>query len=74
VFIDGDHGYRGARADWQLAVSLGARMVAFHDIVDSDWHASERCCVSRLWQELRSTHVTREIALGDWGGIGVAVL
>jgi len=73
VFIDGDHGYRGARADWELATSLGARMVGFHDIVDSDWHATERCCVSRLWQELRASHTTREIALGDWGGIGVAM-
>jgi hypothetical protein len=49
-------------------------MVAFHDIVDSDWHASARCCVSRLWRELRANHMTREIALGDWGGIGVVLL
>jgi hypothetical protein len=74
VFIDGDHSYRGARADWGLATSVGARMVAFHDIVDSDWHASARCCVSRLWRELRANYTTREIALGDWGGIGVVLL
>lgn len=32
VFIDGDHSTGGARADWELARGLGARIVGFHDI------------------------------------------
>lgn len=32
VFIDGDHSEAGCRADWELALRLGARMVGFHDV------------------------------------------
>lgn len=71
VHIDGDHGYRAARRDWELARSVGARHIAFHDIVDSHWHAQNRCCVSRLWAELKAGHRTLERSGSDWGGIGV---
>jgi hypothetical protein len=71
VFIDGDHGYRAARSDWMLALSPGARFIGFHDIVDSHWHVAARCCVSRLWAELRGEYRTEERTLGDWAGIGV---
>jgi hypothetical protein len=39
--------------------------------VDSDWHAANRCCVSRLWAEIAAEHPTEEIASGEWGGLGV---
>ena len=71
VHIDGDHGYRAVSRDWELARRLGARHVAFHDIVDSHWHAHNRCCVSRLWAELKAGHRTLERSGTDWGGIGV---
>jgi spore maturation protein CgeB len=74
VFIDSDHGYRSVRSDWLLAQSLRARLVGFHDIVDSHWHVQNRCCVSRLWAELKAEHETEEKASGDWGGIGVVRL
>jgi hypothetical protein len=74
VFIDGDHGYRGARADFDLAKSRRAKLVGLHDIVDSDWHADARCCVSRLWREIKQEARTEERAAGNWGGIGVVRL
>lgn len=74
VFIDADHGYASTRAQWELARTLGARLIGFHDIVDSDWHVQNRCCVERLWRHLRATHKTEERASGDWGGIGLVRL
>jgi hypothetical protein len=71
AFIDGDHSYRAACSDWRLVRSMGARFIAFHDIVDSHWHAAAHCCVSRLWNEIKADHDTEERALGDWGGIGI---
>lgn len=32
LFIDGDHSEAGCRADWELALRLGARAVGFHDV------------------------------------------
>jgi hypothetical protein len=74
AFIDGDHSYRGAKSGWLLAKSLGARLIAFHDIADSHWHAAAGCCVSRLWAEIKCEHRTDEHVSGDWGGIGVVYL
>ena len=74
VFIDGDHTYRACRGDFLLAKSLGARLVGLHDIVDSDWHAHNRCCVSRLWTELVQEYETEEMKSSEWGGIGVVKL
>lgn len=75
VFIDGDHGYRACRRDVELARSLQPRLLALHDIVDSDWHAHNRCCVSRVWAELRAAQRPgediEERAGPDWGGIGL---
>jgi hypothetical protein len=71
AFIDGDHGYRACRADFRIAQSCGARLIGLHDIVDSDWHAANVCCVSRLWAEIAAEHTTETIGSGEWGGIGV---
>jgi spore maturation protein CgeB len=71
VFIDGDHTYRGSRSDFDLARSFHPRLIGLHDIVDSDWHAYSRCCVSRLWRELRNEYYCEENAKEDWGGIGL---
>lgn len=74
VFIDGQHGYRECRADFELALSLGPALIGLHDIVDSDWHAQNRCCVSRLWAELKQSHSTEERAGADWAGIGLVMI
>lgn len=73
VFIDGDHSYRACRSDFTLAKSLKPRLIGLHDIVDSDWHASARCCVSRLWAELSRQYRVEHKASGEWGGIGVVI-
>lgn len=74
VFIDGDHSYRVCRSDFMLAKSLKPRLIGLHDIVDSDWHACARCCVSRLWAEVSQQYRTEHQASGGWGGIGVVIL
>jgi hypothetical protein len=71
VYIDADHSYRGVKADWDLAQQVQPRLTGFHDVVDSHWHAQCRCCVSRLWHELKEKECTREHASGDWGGVGL---
>ena len=71
VFIDGDHGYRAVRRDLAFARSLRPALVGLHDIVDSDWHAQNRCCVSRVWAELQAEGSTEQVAGTDWGGIGL---
>lgn len=71
VFIDGDHGYRGARLDYEFAKSRQPRIIALHDIVDSMWHADARCCVSRLWSEIEAGGGSEACRLGEWGGIGI---
>lgn len=72
AFIDGEHGYRACRRDVDLAFALGARQVALHDIVDSEWHAASLCATSRVWDELRAAGPTEERRGADWGGIGIA--
>jgi hypothetical protein len=74
VFIDADHSYRACRGDFELAKSLTPGLVGLHDIVDSDWHASVRCCVSRVWDEIAKEHRTQRMASGDWAGIGIVRL
>lgn len=75
AFIDGDHGYAACRRDVDAALAAGARLLALHDIVDSDWHAASRCCVSRVWAELAAQHPQAQARMGaDWGGIGLIEL
>jgi len=73
VFIDGDHGFCACSADVALAWQLQPRLLALHDIVDSDWHAHAGCAVSRVWAGLRQQHRSNARCLGTtgWGGIGV---
>lgn len=78
AFIDGWHGDQACERDVQLARQLGARHIALHDIVDSDWHAASRCCVSRVWARWKARWPHAECvssgspgAPATWGGIGV---
>jgi cephalosporin hydroxylase len=82
IFIDGDHSYASCRADFELAQSVRARMIALHDIVDAGCPD-----VQRVWQEIREHHAdeyefeefTQQYPdVTDWSlnthfGIGVAV-
>jgi hypothetical protein len=74
VFSDADRRYAAVRKDWELARAINARQIAFHDIVDSHWHIQCRCCVSRLWQELKSRFPTIEHGSREWGGVGILSL
>ena len=73
VFIDGDHSYAGAKADWEFAISLRPPLIAFHDIADAIKHRNEGCHVDRLWSEIKNAgHRTDEKIVGcGWGGIGI---
>lgn len=77
VFIDGLHGDADCEADVQLALRLGASHIALHDIVDSDWHAASRCCVSRVWARWKARLPHEECIASasqgapTWGGIGI---
>lgn len=72
LFIDGDHSYAGAKADFEdyapLVVSGG--LVALHDICE---HERSDVDVARLWLELRGRYRSEEIVVKPttWGGIGV---
>lgn len=60
VFIDGDHSYEGARADW-LNYGQMAKVVGFHDI------AHPHHDVSKLWAEIKEAHKTEECVLSMMG-------
>jgi len=64
-FIDGDHSYEGAKADWENYGSL-ARIVAFHDIINNP-----ECF--RLWNEIKTSsgYRTVEYTMSTWLGIGI---
>ncbi|HLX68668.1 MAG TPA: glycosyltransferase, partial [Verrucomicrobiae bacterium] len=71
LFSDGERSYARVKADWNLALAINAKQVAFHDIVDSDWHVQCRCCVSRLWEEIKLRYPSSEQSSSNWGGVGV---
>jgi hypothetical protein len=72
VFIDGDHGWHACMSDVQLALSLQPQLIGLHDIVDSDWHAQNRCAVSRVWASLRHRHFSESrLSNAQWAGIGI---
>ena len=55
VFIDGDHTYRGVKADWDYYRNL-APIVALHDVSAPDnWVSDGKPNgVGRLWREIKS--------------------
>lgn len=64
-FIDGDHSYDGAKADW-LNYGPLAKVVAFHDIINN------KDCF-RLWNEVKAQYPNRTVEYTSslWLGIGV---
>lgn len=77
VFIDGDHSYEGVKADFYniLPHLKKNTMVAFHDIVISDFHHTHGCYVGEFWRDLKNEYKASKfdeiITDKEWGGIGL---
>ncbi len=67
IFIDGDHSYAGAKADWESYGRLG-KMVGFHDICHPHHD------VSKLWAEIKETHKTEEIISNSRYPMGIGLV
>lgn len=89
MFIDGDHAYEGVKSDYNMYkefVKPGG-LIAFHDIIESDYMKSNGIYVYRFWNELKTftnefyefitddktdcTPNAKDMINEDWGGIGV---
>lgn len=74
LFIDGDHTKEGVAQDFDMYspfVKKGG-IVAFHDIVISDYHHSRDVYVGEFWNEIKTQyrHIEFVEEGNDWGGIG----
>ncbi len=71
LFIDGDHSYEGVKRDYEMYREFVAPggLIAFHDIIDSEYHRIRSCYVAQFWEELEGQKIEFN-AKGDWGGIG----
>lgn len=75
VWIDGDHSYEGVKKDFTLARKKATKLIALHDIADTEYHRKKKCFVSRLWEEIKQSKLRAEEMLGsDWAGIGIVYL
>lgn len=80
LMIDGDHSYKGVKADFDLYHKLVRKggIIAFHDILDTPLHRELFCRVDLFWDEINKDErfEAYEIIDGDgaWGGIGILVV
>lgn len=77
VYIDADHWYEPARADWLNygAMVAPGGVVVFHDIV-ADPRCHPEIEVPRLWAEIKAAWPTLELVEdygAKWGGLGVTL-
>jgi predicted O-methyltransferase YrrM len=76
LFIDGDHTYRGVKADFEMYAPLVRKggLIAFHDINENPF--LPECGVPDFWREIRSGFRAYEfIDQGrDQHGMGIGVL
>ncbi|WP_338733345.1 class I SAM-dependent methyltransferase [Mangrovimonas cancribranchiae] len=58
LFIDGDHRYEGVKSDYEMYSGLVKKggLIAFHDIVESDYHHNLNCYVDKFWNEIKNKH------------------
>jgi len=69
VFIDGDHTYDGARADWLNYGPLG-KIVVFHDIIKPQPGERQELQVWRLWSEIEGD---KEAFQGEGSKMGIGI-
>ena len=74
IFLDGDHTYEGARADFEIYFPMLAKggVLAMHDIASHPSMPSVQ--VERLWREIKLRYKTDELIADPgqgWAGIGV---
>lgn len=76
LFIDGDHAYRGVKADFEDYVGFvrAGGAVAFHDINDTALHRDRGVQVAAFWRELAVFHQYRFSIGEEWGGIGAILV
>jgi predicted O-methyltransferase YrrM len=72
LFIDGDHSYEGVTQDyqWYRPLVKPGGVIAFHDIVDSDFLRQVGHGTPRFWKELPGEKTAFLAPGGTWGGIG----
>lgn len=80
AFIDGDHSYEGVKADFYNLhpyLKEGA-LIAFHDIVISDYHHQHGCYVGEFWEDLKKALPNSKFeqikSNTEWAGIGILTL
>jgi len=62
LFIDGDHSYEGSKNDFNVYKEFlhENSIVAFHDVIASEYHAEWNCFVSTLWTDLSQKYESKE--------------
>ncbi|ROL60861.1 class I SAM-dependent methyltransferase, partial [Bacteroidetes/Chlorobi group bacterium ChocPot_Mid] len=87
IFIDGDHTEEGVKKDFEMYKDFleDDGIIAFHDILDTNYHRKENCYVSKFWKNLRTKEFYKNeiiwtegrnpdflshISNKEWGGIG----
>lgn len=77
VFIDGDHTYKGCKADYDNYSPLASKLVAFHDIAPVSPHEltteRRRIGVPQLWNELKASNETIEYVCSVHCSIGMGI-
>lgn len=72
LFIDGDHTYEGVKQDYFLYKHLVSDkgLIIFHDVIDSNFHRTNNCYVSKFWNELNGNKKQLSVS-NEWGGVGI---
>jgi glycosyltransferase involved in cell wall biosynthesis/predicted O-methyltransferase YrrM len=62
LFIDGDHTYNGVKNDYLVYREFLSdnAIVAFHDVIPSEYHAMWDCFVSTFWNEISQDYEKKE--------------
>lgn len=74
IFIDGNHSYKGVKADFENYGQMG-KFIAFHDIVDCmrSNRKGEKIEVPLFWQELKQEYPHKEFIV-DGSNMGIGII